>query len=248
MTSNVVAIIPARAGSKSVKDKNIALLDGHPLIAYSIMAALQSQHISRVLVSTDSEYYRDICLSYGAQVPFLRPAELATDKCDDRGFLQHAMQWLEQKQNSTPEYWVHLRPTTPLRDPQIIDQAIQQLGSHSDASCLRSAHPAPESPFKWFKKNDEGYFTGLADADDTAHSRPKESFEQVYIPDGYVDVVRRSVVMQQASVHGDKILSFISPVCTEVDSAEELAYLQWQCERYPEHLKDALNQLKKENS
>lgn len=245
---DAVAIIPARAGSKSVKDKNIALLNGHPLIAYSIMVAKMSANIDRVLVSTDSEEYRDICLSYGAEVPFIRPPELATDKCDDQGFLIHAMQWLEAQEQYCPEYWVHLRPTTPLRQPELIDQAIEKLKTNKTATSLRSAHEAPESPFKWFQQNSDGYFKGLTDAfDKDAHSRPKESFQQVYIPDGYVDVVLRSVVMRQQSVHGDKILSFVSPVCTEVDSPAELAYLEWQSQQFPAHLKDALNQLKKEN-
>ncbi|XOV79308.1 MAG: cytidylyltransferase domain-containing protein [Aestuariibacter sp.] len=245
--TEIVAIIPARSGSKSVQHKNIAMLDGHPLIAYSIVAAKLSKRISRVIVSTDSEQYRDISLAYGAEVPFLRPKELATDQCDDKGFLQHAMHWLQEQEGACPEYWVHLRPTTPLRDPHLMDQAIETLVANNRATSLRSAHPAPESPFKWFRKQDDGYFTGLSDAmDDNAHTKPKEAFETAYIPDGYVDVVRKSVLMNDESIHGDRILGFISPVCTEVDSAEELEYLTWQVSRSNSLLKQALNNIKQE--
>ena len=115
--SNIIAIIPARSGSKSVKDKNIALLSGYPLIAYSIVAAKKSELIDRIIISTDSEEYQKIALQYGAEVPFLRPTEYSTDTSTDRDFLIHAMNWLEENERQAPEYWVHLRPTTPLRDP-----------------------------------------------------------------------------------------------------------------------------------
>lgn len=246
--TDTIAIIPARAGSKSVKDKNIAMLDGHPLIAYSIMAAKLSQRVSRVLISTDSPAYAEIAKSYGAEVPFLRPDDLAGDKSGDAEFLHHAMDWLIQNEGQCPEYWVHLRPTTPLRDPVHIDEAVEQLKANPGASSLRSAHPAPESPFKWFRRDSNGHFVGLVESQGSdAHSKPKELFEQVYIPDGYVDVIRKSVARAQKNIHGEQIMSFISPVCTEVDSPQELDYLNWQVQRYPEHLKRALNNLRKED-
>lgn len=122
--NNTVAIIPARSGSKSIKDKNLAILSGHPLIAYSIAAAVLSKKISRTLVSTDSEEYAKIARKYGAEVPFLRPQEFSTDTSTDRDFMLHAMHWMKEN-NATPyEFWVHLRPTTPLRDPKHIDEAV----------------------------------------------------------------------------------------------------------------------------
>ena len=122
--TEVVAIIPARSGSKSVAHKNIKLLSGHPLIAYSIAAAQLSKSIGRIIVSTDSEHYAGIAKKYGAEVPFIRPAKLSEDKSGDREFLEHAMEWMAENEGFQPEYWVHLRPTTPLREPRIIDEAI----------------------------------------------------------------------------------------------------------------------------
>ena len=122
--SDIIAIIPARSGSKSLVDKNIKLLSGHPLIAYSIAAARLSREIDRVIVSTNSEKYADIARKYGAEVPFIRPDRYSTDVPTDRDFLIHAMKWFKENEDNVPEYWVHLRPTTPLRIPEIIDDAI----------------------------------------------------------------------------------------------------------------------------
>jgi len=230
MNSAVVAIIPARSGSKSIKDKNLANLGGYPLLAYSIAAAKMASRINRVLLSTDSEQYAEIGRRYGAEVPFMRPAEFSTDKSTDREFMVHAMEWVRDHEEHLPEYWVHLRPTTPLRDPAHLDEAVCLLESHSEATALRSAHPSPESPFKWFRRNDQGYLTALT-SDETSLDRfnlPRQAYPTVYIPDGYVDIVRSSFVLSTTLLHGDRVLGYESPYCTEVDSIEELELLDFQ--------------------
>ena len=244
---DIVAIIPARSGSKSLQDKNIALLSGHPLIAYSITAAKCSALIKRVIVSTNSERYASIAVQYGAEVPFLRPAEFSTDNSTDRDFLVHAMSWLEQNKQIRPEYWVHLRPTTPLRDPKIIDNAIRQIMSDENATSLRSGHKAPESPMKWFRKDRQGYFRGLAESglESESYNLPKQAFDTVYIPDGYVDVVRRSFLIGGNQVHGNRMIGFESPVTTEVDSVSEFELIQYQLTKHGSVLKDYLDNIKR---
>ena len=157
--NNVVAIIPARSGSKSLVDKNIKLLSGHPLIAYSIAIVKLSKKVDRVIVSTNSQRYADIAKQYGAEVPFMRPDKYSTDTATDKGFLAHAMSWIEENEGYLPEYWVHLRPTTPLRNVDIVDDAINEIMQSENATSLRSGHKAPESPLKWFVK-DNCYFIG----------------------------------------------------------------------------------------
>lgn len=240
--SNIVAIIPARSGSKSVTSKNIKNLSGHPLIAYSIAAAKLSKKIDRIIVSTDSEEYAEIAKNYGAEAPFIRPDEFSTDKSTDRDFLIHAMQWFLDHETIFPEYWVHLRPTTPLREAKVIDIAINKIISDHEATSLRSAHKAPESPLKWFVK-DNGYFMGIIENED--FNLPKESFEQVYIPDGYVDILKSSFVMNNEMTHGNKMIGFESPTCTEVDSQEEFEYIQYIIEKSGSNLLDYLNNLRK---
>ena len=239
--NNVIAIIPARSGSKSLIDKNIKLLSGHPLIAYSIAIVKLSQKIDRVIVSTNSQGYADIAKQYGAEVPFMRPDKYSTDAATDKGFLVHAMNWIKENEGRLPEYWVHLRPTTPLRSVEIVDSAINEIMQSQDATSLRSGHKAPESPLKWFVK-DNCYFKGLADGED--YNLPKEAFKQVYIPDGFVDIVKSSFVMKNKEIHGDKMIGFESPVCTEVDSVEEFEYIQYQLDKNGSKLLDYLNQVK----
>jgi CMP-N,N'-diacetyllegionaminic acid synthase len=239
--NNVIAIIPARSGSKSLIDKNIRLLSGHPLIAYSIAIVKLSQKIDRVIVSTNSQRYADIAKQYGAEVPFMRPDKYSTDAATDKGFLVHAMSWIKENEESVPEYWVHLRPTTPLRSVEIVDSAINEIMQSKNATSLRSGHKVPESPLKWFVK-DNCYFKGLVNGEN--YNLPKEAFEQVYIPDGFVDVIKSSFVMNNEEIHGDKMIGFESPVCAEVDSVEEFDYIQYQLNKNGSKLLDYLNQVK----
>ena len=239
--SNVIAIIPARSGSKSIIDKNIKPLSGHPLIAFSIIAAKLSKKIKRVIVSTDSEEYADIAKKYGAEVPFIRPDKYSKDNSTDRDFFIHAMNWFKENENTIPEYWVHLRPTTPLRVPEKIDEAISMILNDDKATSLRSGHKAPESPLKWFLKRDN-YFKGLIENEE--YNLPKESFENVYIPDGYVDIVKASYLLNNEKTHGENIISFESPVCTEIDSIEEFNYLEYQIQDVENVLLNKLNKVK----
>ena len=234
---NVIAIIPARSGAKTVTDKNIKLLSDHPLLAYSIAAAKLSKSIDRVIVSTNSKKYADIAKYYGAEVPFMRPDKYSNDTSIDRDFLLHAMEWLKANENIVPNYWVHLRPTTPLRDFRVIDNAIELIKNRKDSTSLRSAHEAPETPFKWFKKKGDN-FKGIFN-DDT--NLPKEAFDKVYIPNGYVDIVKATYVMNNPEIHGDSMIGFVSPVCSEVDSIEEFDYIQYQINRDGTELQNYLN-------
>jgi CMP-N,N'-diacetyllegionaminic acid synthase len=244
---NVIAIIPARSGSKSIKDKNLVQIHGYPLLAYSIAAAKLSKKVDRVILSTDSEKYAEIGHKYGADVPFIRPSEFSTDTSTDRDFMFHAMQWFQKNESKVPEFWVHLRPTTPLRDPVHIDYAIERIQSDSTATALRSAHPCSESPFKWFRKNEGGYLTSLT-SEETSLDRfnlPRQSYPDVFIPDGYVDVLKASFVMNTNLFHGNRVIAYVSPVCTEVDSLEELELLDYQITKKGSPLLDYFKKMEK---
>ena len=194
-SEKVFAIIPARGGSKGVPKKNIRPLAGYPLIAYSIAAARLCSRIDRVIVSTDSEQIAELSRKYGAEVPFMRSPALAGNLSTDREFVIHALEWFGKNEAAVPDYLVHLRPTTPLRDPTLIDEAIAALMSDPEATSLRSGHEAPESPFKWFMRDEQGYFYGFNPDDPRPGyaNLPRQIFPKVYIPDGYVDVLRTSL-------------------------------------------------------
>ena len=229
----MIAIIPARSGSKGVPGKNIKLLGGIPLFAFSIIAAKMMPSVSRVIVSTDSEEYAQIAKDYGAEVPFLRPNEISGDKSTDFDLFLHALNWFKENENLTPEYLLHLRPTTPLRNPKIMEDAVKLFIENKNlASSLRSGHSAPESPYKWFLKDDNNYFKGLRD-DLTPEkvNLPRQSFPSVYIPDGYIDILKSSVILTTGTLHGDKMLVFESPYCVEVDTKDDFEYLEFQIKK-----------------
>lgn len=229
----IYAVVPARGGSKGVPKKNIKLLGGYPLIAYSIAAGFMSRLIERVIVSTDSPEIADVSRKYGAEVPFLRPVELAQDNSRDRDFVMHLLNWLQENEGGVPDYLVHLRPTTPLRDPAVVDDAILAMLADPTATSLRSAHEAPETPFKWFTKNAQGYFQtfAAADAPPGFANWPRQILPKVFIPDGYVDVLKTAYVLAAEEIHGDYIVGYITPACSEVDTPEDFAYLEFEAGR-----------------
>jgi N-acylneuraminate cytidylyltransferase len=238
--TGIFAIIPARAGSKGVPGKNIRPLAGHPLIAYSIAASKAAGNISRTIVSTDSEEIAGIARRYGAETPFVRPPALAEDDSPDIDFVVHALNWFRKNEGEEPDFLVHLRPTTPIREPRLIAQAIDLFVSRPDATSLRSGHPAPESPFKWFRIAETGFFLPFATTSEVAN-RPRQKFPEVYIPDGYVDVLRTSFVRSEMQLHGSRILPYAAPACIEVDTPEDFEYLELWLGKHASSVLDILN-------
>lgn len=227
--TDIMAFIPARVGSKSVVHKNIKLLKNHPLIAYSIRAALLTSGIDRVIVSTDSEEYADISKKYGAEAPFLRPAKFAQDQSGDSDWILHALNWLKKEEDSSPRLIVHLRPTTPLRQPQVINQALKALESNPKATALRSVHEMSQTAYKCFEK-DGDYLTcicsGMEDIEST--NRVRQSFPKTYEPNGYVDILKTDFFLKHKKIHGDRVIAFQTGRVSDVDTAEDFRYLEYQ--------------------
>ena len=130
--TEVLAIIPARGGSKGIPRKNIRPFSGSPLIAWSIAAARQSQAVTRVIVSTDDEQIAAVAREWGAEAPFLRPAEFAQDQTTDLPVFQHALGWLVENESYHPDVVVQLRPTSPIRPAGYVDDAVRILLEHPD--------------------------------------------------------------------------------------------------------------------
>lgn len=241
----VFAIIPARSGSKGVKDKNIRPLKGYPMIAYTIAAAKLSQNIDRVIVSTDSEKYAEIAREYGAETPFLRPTEISGDRSTDIEFMQHAINWLYENEGSVPEYWMHLRPTNPLRDCTILDNAVRMFLADDSADSLRSAHLADVSPFKWFLRSEDGYYRTFNGITLDEANKPRQAFPDVYIPDGYVDMLRTSYIVKNDLLHGNRMIAFRSPESVDVDNIRDYEELERVVVEYQGDVLDYLKNRKK---
>jgi CMP-N,N'-diacetyllegionaminic acid synthase len=231
---NILAIIPARSGSKGVPDKNIRHLGGHPLIAYSIAAAQQSKGIDRILVSTDSENYAGIARDYGAEVPFLRPPEISGDRSGDYEFIRHTLDWLHDRENYQPEYLVHLRPTTPFREVSYIEAALEAIQKNKKASALRSLHEMPQSAYKTFEI-EGGYMKAVCSGsfDVETSNRPRQMFNTTYDANGYVDILKTSYVLANKKVHGNQVLAFVTPLTFEVDTQEDFDYLEYLISKKP---------------
>jgi len=221
----IIAIIPARGGSKGIPKKNIINFCGKPLIAYSIIAAKLSKKIDRVIISTDSEEIAEISKKYGAEVPFLRPKEFATDKSPDIDFIKHALGWLKENENIVPELIVHLSPTVPFREPKIIDKAVDEIQKDNDATSLRSAHIYEQTAYKLARiKNGFWEFFGKEDFKDGEeyYNLPRQKLPLTYKLTCYVDIILPKTIEETKTLHGNRIKSFIISPTPDIDNIKDL--------------------------
>ena len=208
---NILAIIPARGGSKGLPNKNILPLLGHPLISYSIKAALDSKFITRVVVSTDSRKIAEISKEYGAEVPFIRPSKYAQDLSTDFEVFKHAINWLKDNEGYEPDIIVQLRPTSPVRKVEIIDQSIEKL-INSNCDSLRIVAPSPITPYKMWNIEDELLpMKQLLSLDEISEpfNQPRQNLPSVYWQIGFLDVIKLNTILKEKSMTGSKILPFI---------------------------------------
>lgn len=233
--SKVLALIPARAGSKGVPNKNVRQLGGHSLLAWSIAACRKSATIDRVIVSTDSPDYAALAQSLGAEAPFLRPPEISGDHATDYDFIAHALDWLSAS-GDEPHFVVHIRPTTPFRDPQLIDTAVNTFVAASDSTALRSVHEMSESAYKTFEIAQGGQLKRVG-SDSTAldgANSARQHFPKTYQANGYVDVLSTRFIRSTRLIHGDRVLPFLTPPVVEVDTEDDFAHLEFQLGKTPE--------------
>jgi len=217
----ILALISARGGSKGIPGKNVMDIVGYPAIAYSIAAALLSRRINRVIVTTDDPKIAAIAENFGAEAPFLRPKAISGDRSLDIDFFRHALKWLKDNEGYVPDLIVHLRPTTPFRDFRVIDKAIDDIMKDKRATSLRSADVMErESPYKLFKKKGDYYdFFGKEDfkKNEEYYNYPRQRFPLTYQPNGYVDIIKPSVLLKTGLLHGKRIRAFITEPVIELD-------------------------------
>ncbi|MEL6612440.1 MAG: acylneuraminate cytidylyltransferase, partial [Bacteroidota bacterium] len=214
-------MIPARGGSKSIPRKNVKRLGRHPLIAYSIAAAQQAMvppgSTIRIVVSTDDEEIAEVARAYGAEVPFLRPAELARDDTTDFPVFEHALRWLAEREGYRPDLVAQLRPTSPLRPPGLLADAVAAMAARPDADSLRAVIPSGQNPFKMWKiEGDAGAATlrpllSSAQAGEHAepYNQPRQSLPSTYWQTGHLDLIRPATILDQRSMSGRTILPLV---------------------------------------
>ena len=224
----ILAIIPARGGSVGLPNKNILPLAGHPLIAYSVQAGLVSPPISRTIVSTDSPQIAEIAATYGAKIPFMRPDHLAQSLSTDLEVFRHALDWLRQNEGYQPDLVVQLRPTTPVRQVAVIEECIKRL-ANSPADSLRIVTPAPLTPYKmWRVLSETEPMLPLLEVPGMAepYNQPRQILPPVFWQIGMLDVIRASVITEQNSMSGQRILPYVVESHFAVDIDDLASFLK----------------------
>jgi YrbI family 3-deoxy-D-manno-octulosonate 8-phosphate phosphatase len=227
----ILALIPARGGSKSIPYKNIRPLAGYPLVAYSIAAAKQSSLVTRTIVSTDDDEIACIAQSYGAEAPFLRPSEFAQDDTTDMPVFTHALRWLKEKEGYQPDVLVQLRPTSPIRPPDCVDQAVQILLDHPEADSVRGVIPSSQNPYKMWRVDEQGHMTPLLTLTGVPEpfNSPRQALPQTYWQTGHIDAIRLQTILGKSSLSGDVIYPlYIDPrYAIDIDTLRDWQRAEW---------------------
>ena len=220
----VLALIPARSGSKSIPHKNIKEVGGKPLLAWSIEHARSARSVSRIVVSTDSEEYAQIARDFGAETPFLRPTEYARDDSTDLEVFQHALQWLKESEGYEPDICVHLRPTCPVRSVGMIDEIVDILASNPTLHSVRTVTEVLHPPFKMWYREADGLLKPVAPLDEVSEpwNRPRQVLPTTYLQTANVDAVRTRVITQNHSMTGSRIWGYLEACFHDIDTEDEL--------------------------
>lgn len=211
--TDILALIPARGGSKGIPRKNIRSFAGYPLIAWSITTGLASELVTRVIVSTDDDEIAVVAREFGGETPFLRPAELARDDTTDLPVFEQALAWLKENENYQPEVVVQLRPTSPIRPRWLVDDAIRILLAHEDADCVRGVVMAGQNPHKMWRlpEGENGPMKNLLDVEGLAepYNAPRQNLPLVYWQTGHIDAIRTSSILEKNSLTGNVIYPLV---------------------------------------
>lgn len=230
-----IALVTARSGSKSIIDKNLQKIEDRTLIEWSIKSCQKSKLIQDIYLSTDSENYAEIGIKSGIKVPYLRPRELAQDTTTDLEVFLDFTKFMVSNL-FTPKFIVHIRPTSPTRNPIVLDAAIVEfLKIEKEITSLRSIQEMSESAYKCFELNSSNLLNPIGEKVDLNQTNaPRQSFPKTYTANGYVDIVKFDYFNTSKSLHGDKIHGFVTENIHEIDNPDDLEFVRWQVKNKPE--------------
>ena len=211
----VLAIITARGGSKGIPGKNIKLLCGKPLIAWTIEAAIKSKYIDRTIVSTDSDEIMKVSREWGAEVPFKRPVELATDEASSESVILHALNWIQDNDNKYYDYFILLQPTSPLRNEQHIDGAIEKIIEDQKAESLVSISEVSISPYLMKVVNRNGYLDDFIKQDNRVSRR--QDLPRIYQINGAIYISKMEDYLEKKSFYMGNNAYYLMDVVSSLD-------------------------------
>lgn len=220
----VLAIVPARKGSKRLENKNILPLMDKPLIGWTLEAANQSKYIDNVFVSTDSQVISDIALTYKVQCPFLRPEALASDTASTNDVVTHVVEYLESI-NDFYDYIILLQPTSPLRTTQDIDNALEKIHLNN-MDTLVSMSLCAHSPLLINSLNENKSLDGFLKAENNLRAQDMPDYYRI---NGSVYIFKRKYVGNIAGIYNKKGIAFISSPGNDVDidTNEDFEYAEF---------------------
>jgi YrbI family 3-deoxy-D-manno-octulosonate 8-phosphate phosphatase len=228
----VLAIIPARGGSKGIPRKNIKDFAGYPLIAYSILAATRSKYVTRTIVSTDNDEIAQVAREWGAETPFMRPDEFSQDNTTDLPVFQHALKWLQENEGYKPDVVVQLRPTSPIRPLNCVDAAVELLLANPKADSVRGVVEAAQNPFKMWRIDPAGgkmLPLVATPGVDEAYNAPRQQLPMVYWQTGHIDAIRTSTIVKKNSMSGSTIFPLIidQKYTVDIDNLADWKQAEW---------------------
>lgn len=224
-----IALIPARAGSKRVENKNVYRLNGHPLIAYTISAAIDSGIFKKIFVSTESAEYAEISKHYGADVEFLRPKDYATDESPDIEWVEFSLRELS-KRGQNFDYFSILRPTSPLRTSSTIQRAFGEFLSDESVDSLRAVELCTQHPGKMWRIVDNRLVPVMARQDSGVDwfSSPTQTLPEIWVQNASLEFAHVSCVLNERSITGKAILPFKTkfPEGLDINRPEDIARVE----------------------
>lgn len=239
MSEKILAIIPARSGSKGITKKNIQKLSGKPLIAHTIISAKNCKSINKIIVSTDDIEIAKISRNYGAEVPFLRPKKISHDSSSTIDVIKHSLKFLKENQFYVPEIIVLLQPTSPLRSDLIISQTINSL-KKSNATSSITVTKFSKHPFTsyWLKNN------YLKPFKNNLTSYRRQDLPELFFPTGSVYAFWFSTLKKFNSIYGPRIKPVISSdENIDIDVLQDLFFAEMLLKKWPDY-KKKFNQIK----
>ncbi len=221
--NNIYAVILARSGSKSIKNKNLQLILNKPLIFYSISEALKSKSISKVYFLTDSKKYAKIAMSYGAIIPFIRPNSISNDNSKDIDTFKYFFKWLNKNKVDIPKIFVHLRATAPLVQSKDIDKAVNIFLNHKNCDSLKSVNISKNNPFKMWKENTNGFLKPIIKLKNVKEpwNEPRQKLPKILFQNAQIDIFK-SELLNKNTISGNKIIPFVIDNYIDIDNKFDL--------------------------
>lgn len=235
MKPEVLAIVPARGGTKGVPGKNLKQLLGKPLLSYAIEPALKSKSVQRVILSSDNDRIIETGRDLGAEIPFVRPHELALDDTPDRLVFQHALNWLKQNEGYEPDFVLNLRCTTPMKTVEDIDRVVSMwIDKETDSVRTMSPVDGVFHPYWMFRKDEQGLAHSFIEGISVHEYYQRQLLPPACRLNGLVDGIKTDIILNHSFFYGEKmgIVEVPNKRALDIDTLEDFELAEFWLSRF----------------